>query len=225
MGKRVWVFGGVFGTVGLGMLTAALLTAHAAFSFRSGAESAPGTVVGLEGGKPVVEFVADDGAVHRVVGQVSSNPPAYERGESVTVRCPAGTPDGARIDGVFESWFQPIVLGGLGTVFGGIGGAFVVAEVRKRRLREWLRQFGTRIEAKYTGVMFDTSVRLDGRQPWRLTAQWQDPATGRVHVFESDMLFFDPTDYVQRETVDVWIDPRAPRRYHLDLSFLPEPAG
>ena len=73
--------------------------------------------------------------------------------------------------------------------------------------------------------MLDTSLRVNGRHPWRLTAQWQHAATGVVHTFESDALFYDPSDYVQRETVEVWIDTNDPRRHYLDAAFLPEHAG
>jgi hypothetical protein len=221
MGRWTWVFSGIFGAVGLGMLLGAAFAAQRTLSFRAEEVRAPGTVVQMEGGRPVVEFTAPDGTTRRVVGEISSNPPAYERGEAVTVLHHAGDPDDARIEGWLESWFAATLFGGLGTVFTGVGGGFLIAEVRKRRLREWLRQFGVRIEAKYTGVLYDTSVRINRRHPWRLTAQWLDPATELMHTFESDMLFYDPTDLVQRETVEVWIDPRNPRRHHLDTAFLP----
>jgi hypothetical protein len=225
MGRRVWLFGGIFGGVGVAMLAVASALLLSTIAFRSGAQRVPGRVVGLDSGKPVVEFSSPDGATHRIVGSVSSSPPAYEIEEGVTVLHPPGRPAEARIDGLLESWFLPSLFGGLGTLFAGIGGAFGIAELRRRRLRAWLEQFGTRVEAKYTGVMRDTSTSLNRRHPWRLTAQWQDPVTGLVHSFESDMLFWDPSDHVKRETIAVWIDPNDPRRHHLDTTFLPKHAG
>jgi hypothetical protein len=225
MGKLVWIFGGVFGGVGVVLLVAATVVTLSTLTFRAEALSASGTVVALDSGKPVVEFVDPDGATHRIVGNVSSNPPAFEVGERVTVRHRAGEPEEARIEGFLESWFLPTLLGGLGTVFTAIGAGFGIWELRRRRLRAWLQQFGMRVQAKYTGVMLDTSLRVNRRHPWRLTAQWQNPVTGLVHTFESDMLFWDPSDTVQRETVEVWIDPNDPSRHHLDTAFLPKHAG
>jgi hypothetical protein len=216
----VWVFVGVFGGGGVAMLVAAAFVTLSTLSFRTEAVSAPGTVVGLEAGRPVVEFVDADGAMHRIVGSVSSNPPAYDAGEAVTVRYRPGEPGDARIDGLLESWFAPMLLGGMGTVFTVIGAAFLLWEIRKRRLRAWLRQFGVRVQAKYTGVMLDSSIRVNRRHPWRLTAQWQNPVTGIVHTFESDMLLWDPSDYVQRDTLDVWVDVDYPNRYEVDTAFL-----
>jgi Protein of unknown function (DUF3592) len=225
MGKSVWLFGGIFGGIGAVMLVAAALILLSTLTFRREAVSASGEVVELDSGKPVVEFVGPDGAKHRVVGRVSSNPPAYEFGERVTVRYRPGQPGAARIDGLLESSFGPTLLGTLGTVFTVIGSAFLLSEIRKRRLRAWLHQFGVRVQAKYTGVRLDTSMRVNRRNPWRLTAQWQDPVTSLVHSFESDMLFWDPSDYVQRDTVEVWIDANDPSRHYLDTAFLPKHAG
>jgi len=225
MGKLVWVFGGVFGGVGIALLAAGIVALHSTREFREGALSAPGTVVDFDSAKPVVEFVDQDGATHRIVGSVSSNPPAFDLGERVTVRYRPGEPAQARIDSFLESGFLPILLGGMGTVFSSIGAGFLIWEVRKRRQGAWLQQFGLRVQAKYTGVRLDTSVRVNGRNPWRLTAQWQNPATGLVHSFESEVLLFDPSDYVRRDTVEVWVDTNDPSRHHLDTTFLPKHAG
>jgi hypothetical protein len=225
MGKLAWVLGGVFGAAGAGLLLAASIASYSALNFRANALRVPGTVVGFDSGKPVVEFVGSDAGSHRTVGAVSSTPPAYDLGERVTVLHPPGRPEEARIDGLMESWFLPTLLGGMGTVFAGLGAGLVFWELRKRRLRDWLHKFGIPVQAKYTGVMLDTRMRVNGRYPWRLTAQWQNPVTGVVHRFASEMLFYDPSDYVERETIEVWIDANDPSRHHLDTAFLPEQAG
>ena len=225
MARLSRLFAGVFGLVGLALLAVAAFTAHSTLAFRESATLVEGSVVAIEGGRPLVEFVDREGAPHRVTGSVSSNPPAYDVGERVTVRHPPGRPAEARIDGWLESWFLPTLFGGLGAVFASIGAGFWISALRRKRLHAWLQQFGTRVQAKFTGVRLDTSVRVNGRHPWRLTAQWLHPATGVVHTFESDALFFDPTDYVKRESVEVWIDTNDPRRHHLDTAFLPAHAG
>jgi hypothetical protein len=86
MGRWVWLFGGLFGGVGVVMLAAATLVTASTLTFRAEAQSVQGTVVDLDSGKPVVEFVDTSGATHRVVGGVSSDLPAYDVGERVTVR-------------------------------------------------------------------------------------------------------------------------------------------
>ena len=225
MAKVPWLFGAVFGTVGIGLLVVALVTLQTTRAFRREALRAEGTVIAIESGKPVVEFVDRDGRAQRVVGGVSSDPPAYEVGERTMVRYRLGQPEHARIDGFLESWFVPMLFGGLGGIFALIGGGFLVSGLRRRRLRSWLQQFGMRVEAKYTGTRLDSSVRISGRHPWRITAQWQNPATGLVHTFESELLGYDPSEFVRSETVAVWIDADDPERHYVDTTFLPKHAG
>lgn len=43
-------------------------------------------------------------------------------------------------------------------------------------------------------------------------------------MFESDPIFYDPGEYVQRETLDVLIDNNDPRRYQVVTDFLPKSA-
>jgi hypothetical protein len=221
MGKAVWIIGGGLGVVGVGLLAAALYALGSTLAFRADAVSLPGTVVDLTAGKPVVAFVDANGRSRQIIGSVSSDPPAYDVGEQVTVRHPPDHPELARIDSWSENWFLATLFGGMGGISTSVGSAIVVREVRKRRLLAWLRQFGTRIDAKFTGAVREPGTRANDEPAWRLTAQWQDPAAGLLHTFESDLVFYDPTEFVQRETLHVWIDPRNPRRYAIDTSFLP----
>ncbi|MBN8532379.1 MAG: DUF3592 domain-containing protein, partial [Alphaproteobacteria bacterium] len=86
-----------------------------------------------------------------------------------------------------------------------------------------LKISGQRIEAEITGVDFNTSLRVNGRSPWVIRAQWYDVAQGGVRTFESESLWFDPAPYLdKRKTIGVFIDPAKPGRYAVDTSFLPK---
>jgi hypothetical protein len=122
-----WVFLGV-GTiaalvgVGIGAYSLSLLLGSAAVE---------GTVVRLDeniGGDertwyPVVEYQVD-GNKYCYTG-VGSNPPRYTAGQVVPVLYKVGRPDVARIDSFLDLWFVPLMFGGVGAIFAGIG-AWVV---------------------------------------------------------------------------------------------------
>ena len=57
-----------------------------------------------------------------------------------------------------------------------------------------------------------------------IVSQWQNPATSKLHIFESDNIWFDPTDFIKTDKIKVWIDRKNPKKYMVDLSFLPEVA-
>jgi hypothetical protein len=84
---------------------------------------------------------------------------------------------------------------------------------------------GVPVDADLQGVDTNTSLTVNGRNPFRITAQWQDPATSRVYVFVSHNIWFDPSKYVTGKNIRVYIAPGNPKRYYVDLSFLPQLAN
>ena len=215
----------IFGAVGVAMLALAGFLLVSELSFRREAVQTTGTVVDLEySGKtarPVFEYRDAGGTTHRATGRVGSKPPAFDRGETVTVLYRAEDPSKARIAAFAESWLAATILGGFGAVFSAVGGGFLAHMIRKRRMRAWLETNGMRVQARYTGAELDRSLRVNGRHPWRIHAEWEHPVTQELHEFISDAIFFDPTRHIDRETLDVKVDANDPRRYHLDISFLP----
>ncbi|MGW0337911.1 DUF3592 domain-containing protein [Streptomyces sp. NPDC003011] len=135
-------FGALFLVVGL-------ILAGVSVSFLANAERAPGTVVALEWRNddngvsrkkrvndgpvayPVVEFTSADGTPRTFRSSTGSNPPSYEEGERVEVLYRADSPDDARIKGFASLWLLPLIFGGIGLLFAGIGTA--LAMVRRRR--------------------------------------------------------------------------------------------
>lgn len=224
----------IFGLVGLGLLIGAFFAISSTLSFRSISKQAGGVVVDLAESrgdkgetmsKPVVEWTDPAGKRRRFTGSVASSPPSYSRGEKVTVRYDPSHPETARLDSFMENWFAAMILGILGGVFTAIGSGFGIHAWRKKKNREWLEQHGTRVQAKFTGVDYDTSLKVNGRSPWRLTAQWQNPSTGAIHTFRSDAIWFDPGEFVKGETLDVLLNMDKPSMYHIDLAFLPKHEG
>jgi hypothetical protein len=148
-GARQWV---TFGMIAFGslFLVIGLVLAGVSVSFLTDAEKARGTVVALEwrndsvgtssrrvrsndkpAAYPVVEFTPTDGAPRTFRSTTGSNPPSYEEGDRVEVLYRADSPDDAEINGFASLWLLPLVFGGIGLLFAGIGTA--VAVVGRRR--------------------------------------------------------------------------------------------
>jgi Protein of unknown function (DUF3592) len=219
---------------GLGMLC--LLIAgwsfKSTYSFVSSAVFAKGTLVGYEDRftrdrdgathhmyAPRFRFVTRDGQDVEVVSRQSFSW-RNDVGSPVAVLYPPGDPQSAELD----SWWQWMIS----AIFG-LGGscALVVGIVlfgrmqRASRRRSELLMHGTPIQARVVGVELNTSITYNGRSPWRVLCQWQDPADARMYVFASDDIWFDPTEYIPQGAIRVLIDPANPASYYVDLSFLP----
>ncbi len=229
------LFFSIFGIVGFGMLIGCGLFIISTREFLAVAKGTDGSVVRLEyersgsksGGSyyPIVRFLLRTGETIEFSSSVGSNPPSYRRGEPVRVLYDPTAPESAEIDSFFSLWFAPILLGFLGSVFSAFGVGYWGWCIARVRREAWLARHGRRIVADIVDMAIDRSVKRNRRSPWRITAQWADPLSRKVHVFKSAGIRFDPKPFLGGETVPVLIDPDDPRRYMVDLSFLPERAN
>jgi hypothetical protein len=92
----------------------------------------------------------------------------------------------------------------------------------KRNFVEQLKTTGKPLATQYKGVMANTSIKLNDRNPVRIVTQWLDPTTHQVHLFYSRNLWFDPSEFVQMNVITVYVDPSNLGNYYMDTSFLPK---
>ena len=65
-----------------------------------------------------VRFTAQDGSTVTFKEGFSANPPAHQVGDKLKVLYDPGNPQNARIDDFMNTWFLPLLLGGIGLIFG-----------------------------------------------------------------------------------------------------------
>lgn len=117
-----------------------------------------------------------------------------------------------------------IVLPLNGTIFFAVGAGFLLRlralAARERRLRET----GQRIDADIAGVQWNTMVRVNGACPLVIQCQAVNPENGKVYVFRSKSVWYDPTPFLEnRKTLPVYVDGANWRRYAVDTDgILPE---
>jgi hypothetical protein len=229
MKKYRWMFYLFFGIGGM-LLVIALLLWNTTRDFLANARVTRGAVVELRENRdsdgttytPVVRFSTAAGKEITYVESFSTSPAPYDVGEAVEVLYLAADPNKARIKGWTSLWLGVAICGGIGLIFTAIGAGSLLALRGGERKKDYLMAYGNAIETDFTGVERNTRLEVNGRNPWRVVSQWKDPASNTVRVFHSENLFFDPTQYVTRKQVTVLLDPANPKRYHMDISFLPE---
>lgn len=131
------IIGIVFSLVGL------LLAAIGAFiffrtrAFISRSQEVKGTIVRMvyssssDGGgySPVFRFNTIEGRSVEVADKLASNPPQFKEGEVVDVLYDPQDPSHARIKKWMNLYFAPLLLGGMGLIFGGVGVLLLVFEL------------------------------------------------------------------------------------------------
>lgn len=231
--KTITVIKYAFTLVGIGLLVGALLLFRSTSSFVDRAARAEGTVVDLVTSRssdsttyrPVVQFVSQSGQAVEFTSSSGSSPPSYSRGEQVEVLYLSSDPQDAKISGFFDLWGGSTILAGLGSLFFLVGGGIFLFGAVKSRRDEALRQQGTPIDTEFQCVEINEALSVNGRNPFRVVTQWLNPETSEVHVFRSDNLWFDPTSYINNPRVTVFIQRGNPKKYLVDLSFLPRLAS
>lgn len=172
--------------------------------------------------RPVVEFLTKEGEKITFTSSSGSYPPSYSRGETIEVFYLPSDPEEAKIDDFFSLWGIAAIFGGLGTAFFLIGTGTIFFVWRRKRSDENLKLYGTKIQAKFMSVEVNDRLQVNNRSPWRILAQWQNPATSKVHIFNSNNLWFDPTDFIEGASITVFINRKNLKKYYVDTSFLPE---
>ncbi|MEA2725247.1 MAG: hypothetical protein QOH59_3018 [Gemmatimonadales bacterium] len=232
--KVLKIVSAVFSTVGIGMLVVSFFVFSNTTSFISRAVEADGRVTDLERSRsssssgssttyrPVVEFTTATGKHIEFVSSVGSSPPSHSVGEAVKVLYNPADPQRARIKSFFQLWFGFLIVFLLGLVFAAIGLGMIFVRRRDRKRAEWLRQHGRRMKTAFKGVELNQSLRVNGRCPYQIVSQSSDAASNTVRLFQSENIWFDPSEYIKGEVIDVLVDPNDPKRYVMDISFLPK---
>lgn len=237
------IVGSIFFPVGLGLLGGGAWVARHAVDLRARAVRADGEVVGMLASRdddgtmwaPRVRFRLPNGQSVDFVSSVRTKPPAYAAGDKVVVLYEPERPSEARIDDWMSWWFAPTLLGGLGTVFTILGGAFLWSGWRARQgaltRGAWASASGEsdslladpaarRVTARVIAI--DREADEDGGSHWVVVAQAHDPTRHRVLVFRSQLFDFDPGMWIAvGRPVTVAYDPDDPESYEIDLAFLP----
>lgn len=218
---------------GLGMLIGAFFIYKNTQDFLKDALTTEGTVIELVRSRssdsttyrPVVEFKTQGGSRVEFTSSSGSNPPGYSKGEVVEVLYQESSPEQAKINGFFSLWGASTILGGIGSVFFLVGISIILFGSLKGKKIEYLRKNGIPIKAKFQSVETNGSIEVNGKNPYQICVQWKNPATSELHVFNSDNIWFDPTDHINSDEITVLIEKDNPQKYHVDISFLPKVAG
>lgn len=231
--KAIW-FGMIFAAFGLVFAAIGELLWHFDNKLAGSGERASGVVTGFESSytsdsgttyKPRVRYTDAQGTERNFTSSMGSNPRAFDRGEEVEVIYDPASPDRAIIDSFSQRHLFPLVFGGTGLLFAAIGMGIAGWQIRRRRIIAWLKQRGMVVEAEFLECYHDTSMRVNGRSPWRVVAQSVHPATGKLAVYKSDSIWADPSSMLHGQTVRILIDPQKPDRHYVDLeAYLGESA-
>jgi len=223
----------IFTVIGVSLLISAMSDYNTTRSLLDAAVSAEGTVVDLQESSgssgslmytPVIQFVDNAGKTVEFMSSVSSNPPSYARDEKVEVLYSPHDSQDVIINSFFEKWGGAVITAILGISFFSGGALIFLTGMLKGRKKIYLQRNGVLVNAKFQSVQLNHSLSVNGRHPYMIVCQWTNPANYCIHIFESENIWFDPSDFITTEEIKVFTDKRNSKKYYVDVSFLPKVA-
>lgn len=231
--KTITLIKYIFLGIGICLLLGAGLLAQNTHSFLNNAILTEGTVIDLVESshddstvyQPVISFQDQQAEVIEFKSSSGSNPPSYLPGDKVEVLYETDNPEGASINSFFSLWGGAVIVAGIGAVFALIGGGIAITTFLKARSDNQLLLHGQAIETQFQSIELNESISVNGQHPYCIITHWLNPETSELHIFKSNNLWFDPSDYITTRTIKVMISPGNPKKYYLDTSFLPKQAA
>lgn len=218
----------MFLLLGIGALVVAAFRLHMALDFQRNALSASGTVVEIRERqrddethyRALVTFVAEDGKTLRFESPVGRRPGHYQVGETVRVLYIPGDKR-VRIETFARLWGPSMVLFAMGAPLFLVGALLCLAGMMKQARKRRLQRHGRLLETHLHEVVRDQRIKKSGVHPYVIRCRWFDAQASQMQFFESESIWFDPLRYLEEKPIRVWQDRENPRKYHVDVSYLP----
>ena len=127
--------------------------------------------------------------------------------------------------GMYQDLIANISMAVMGGVFLAIPSITFGLHIRRRRTVQCLKTEGRIIHGKVSDIYRDTSYSVQGENPWRIAVKWLNPQSRKVHIFKSDHIWYNPSDFVKvGDEIEVRVDPRNPKKHWVNIDHLPERA-
>lgn len=143
-------------------------------------------------------------------------------GDDIDVIYQPGNPDNAVIHSFGGLYGGAVILLGMGAVFALAGTLpLIIMYLRSKSGQRLLRE-GMPVKARFSEVILNTTININGRSPFQIVAQMHDTAANTVKLYYSHNIAFDPSPFINQEFVTVYVDTKNPDKYYMDISFLPK---
>ncbi|WPN51990.1 DUF3592 domain-containing protein [Pseudomonas sp. P9_2] len=228
--KMLSVIKYLFSIVGVVLLVGAIFAYKSSSEFLTVAVPAQGTIIDLikntSGDSvsyhPVVRFITNDGQTVEFKSSTGGHASSYPVGETIEVLYTPHNPEDATIKSFFAVWGAVLVTTVLGAGFVFIGVILFLVGFLKNRKKDYLQKNGIAVEARIQSVEVNYSLTMNQENPFVIICQWLNPETSELHMFQSENIWFDPLPYMEREVIKVLIEKNNPKKYYVDISFLPK---
>ncbi len=143
----------------------------------------------------------------------------YSEGKEIEVIYDKNNP--RKVEAEFESILFLGIFSGIGSIFAIIGITGLVVVCIKNKKRKEVEKTGSIIYAKYLDVELNTTIAINGKNPFNIICSWLNPEDNKTYIFKSENLYYNPKSIIldmNLNTFPVFIDMNNKKNYSVDIS-------
>ena len=213
----VRIFGGIFVAVGVILLTVGVYVYADSRAFKDESMPVEAVILTMRGathdslGTPVVEYTIG-GKTYTATLSMSSS--SMHPGKQITVYYRPENPWHVRY--LDDNGWLLILFLFMGTVFAGMGAAFLIMKRRQKRKIRRLLATGNVIEAEITDIRADVNQSMNGRHPVIVSCRYT-ASDGRIYLFRSGSFWYESYEIDPKRKVRVYVDRNNLSNYYVDV--------
>lgn len=220
------IFSAVFLAVGIGLFAGGLIWMVNAVSFKSTAEKITGEISRIEtyrdsdGDRSHSVYVTYryGGKLYEDVAISSYSSSMYE-GKEITLYCDPEHPGNIMEGSLY--YIGPILLIGMGAVFGCMGGGVIVTRFVRSAGQKRLKANGRSIYATVEQTVHNRNMSVNGIHPFYLICTYRDEYKDITYRFRSHNLWTNPsTVFPDGSTIEVKVDGDNYSKYYVNTDEL-----
>lgn len=116
-----------------------------------------------------------------------------------------------------------LLFPGIGLLFLIIGVTGLLVKIKKQNFEKRLREKGKLISALYMETILNTSYRINGRCPYNIICEWNNPLDNKKYIFKSKNIWINPEKIIEEKNIKqfpVYIDDNNIKKYIVDVDVL-----
>lgn len=118
-----------------------------------------------------------------------------------------------------------LVFPAIGIIFIIISGIGIYFKIKNKNLEKKLKENGTVIYANYIETIVNTGYSVNGRNPYNIICEWNNPEDNKKYILKSKNIWVNPEFLITQKnikTLPVYINMKNKNQYVIDINSLTE---
>lgn len=118
-----------------------------------------------------------------------------------------------------------LIFPGIGLIFVIIGVTGILVKIKRKKLEKRLKENGEIIYADYVETIINTSYAINGRHPYNIICEWDNPIDNKKYIFKSKNIWINPENRIEEENIRqfrIYLDEKNKKKYVIDIDNLTE---